>query len=183
MPSKIVVRRRSVEISSMDTVQQIKRFNNYSLARIKLYNEVDKLRRSVLYHDTNSNIYASDGTNDLPLGNFLGEFTDELDGDSIPSFISDGPKNYGYQTKGEKTCYKIRLFTLNFRNSEKLNFESGKALVFSLDYESKIPLHNPAKITREAKRRKIINKEETKLYTTVYEKRVIQDYFANLPHG
>ncbi|GBM62818.1 hypothetical protein AVEN_159807-1, partial [Araneus ventricosus] len=139
-------------------------------ARIKLYNEMYKLGRSVLYHDTDSIIYASDGKNDPPQGNFLGEFTDELDGDSIATFVSAGPKNYAYQTKRGKTCCKIRGFTLNFRNSEKLNFESVKSLVRSLDYESKIPLHNPAKITREAKRRKVINKEETKLYRMVYAK-------------
>lgn len=57
-------------------------------ARLKLYSEMDRLGRSVLYHDTDSIIYASDGTNDPPLGNFLGEFTDELDGDTISTFVS-----------------------------------------------------------------------------------------------
>lgn len=57
-------------------------------ARIKLYTEMDKLGRNVLYHDTDSIIYASDGNNDPPLGNFLGEFTDELDGDEITTFVS-----------------------------------------------------------------------------------------------
>lgn len=57
-------------------------------ARLKLYEEMDKLGRSVLYHDTDSIIYASNGINDPPLGNFLGEFTDELDGDSITTFVS-----------------------------------------------------------------------------------------------
>ncbi|CAL1281717.1 unnamed protein product, partial [Larinioides sclopetarius] len=56
-------------------------------ARIKLYTEMDKLDRSILYHDTDSIIYASDGTNDPPLGNFLEEFTDELDGDEIATFV------------------------------------------------------------------------------------------------
>lgn len=57
-------------------------------ARIKLYNEMDKLGRSVLYHDTDSIVYESNGVNDPPLGNFLGEFTDELDGDTITTFVS-----------------------------------------------------------------------------------------------
>ena len=57
-------------------------------ARLKLYSEMEKLDRNVLYHDTDSIVYASDGTNDPPLGNFLGEFTDELDGDTISVFVS-----------------------------------------------------------------------------------------------
>ena len=52
-------------------------------ARLKLYAELDKLQRDVLYFDTDSIIYASNGTNDPPLGNYLGDFTDELDGNTI----------------------------------------------------------------------------------------------------
>lgn len=57
-------------------------------ARLKLYSEMDKLGRNVLYHDTDSIVYISDGTNDPPLGNFLGEFTDELNGELITTFVS-----------------------------------------------------------------------------------------------
>ena len=59
-----------------------------SYARMKLYTEMDKLGERVLYHDTDSIIYTSDGTNDPPLGNYLGEFTDELNGEIITSFVS-----------------------------------------------------------------------------------------------
>ena len=59
-----------------------------SWARIKLYKEMDKLGEAVLYHDTDSIIYASNGRNDPELGNYLGDFTDELDGDVITSFVS-----------------------------------------------------------------------------------------------
>ena len=57
-------------------------------ARIKLYSELEKLNDDVLYHDTDSIIYKSNGLNDPPLGNFLGDFTDELDGDVITTFVS-----------------------------------------------------------------------------------------------
>lgn len=57
-------------------------------ARLKLYGEMEKLGQDVLYHDTDSIIYASNGKNDPPLGNFLGDFTDELDGDTITTFVS-----------------------------------------------------------------------------------------------
>lgn len=51
---------------------------------------MDKLKDAVLYCDTDSIIYESNGANDPPppIGNYLTEFTDELDGDTITSFIS-----------------------------------------------------------------------------------------------
>ena len=49
---------------------------------------MDKLRDSALYHDTDSIIYMSIGMNNPPLGNDLGQFTDELEGDTITTFVS-----------------------------------------------------------------------------------------------
>ncbi|GFR04072.1 uncharacterized protein TNCT_170661 [Trichonephila clavata] len=98
-------------------------------ARLKLYSEIEKLNESVLYFDTDSIIYKSDGINDPPLGNFLGEFTDELNGGTITSFVTGGPKNYAYKlSDGSEVC-KIRGFTLNFQNSLVLNYNSVKELV------------------------------------------------------
>lgn len=57
-------------------------------ARLKLYSEIEKLGDAVLYFDTDSIIYESCGTNDPPTGNFLGQFTDELNGDTIKTFVS-----------------------------------------------------------------------------------------------
>ncbi|XP_055936645.1 uncharacterized protein LOC129966256 [Argiope bruennichi] len=152
-------------------------------ARIKLYDEMEKLGKSVLYHDTDSIIYASDGTNDPPLGNFLGEFTDELDGDTITTFVSGGPKNYAFKTKSGETCCKVRGFTLNSKNVKKLNFEAMEALIQNMDLETTIPLETPNKITRDAKRRKVINKKEIKTYRMVYDKRIIQKDYSTLPYG
>ncbi|XP_054720907.1 uncharacterized protein LOC129230528 [Uloborus diversus] len=151
-------------------------------ARMKLYQEMDKLGESVLYHDTDSIIYASNGTNDPALGNLLGEFTDELNGDTIETFVSGGPKNYGYKTASGKTCCKVRGFTLNFRNSKSLNYDALKWLVSGMSDDT-IALNNPSKITRDPKKRRIINKPETKLYRMVYNKRVIQQDFTTLPYG
>ena len=33
---------------------------------------------------------------------FLGDFTDEVEGDPIIEFASGGAKNYGYETRGGK---------------------------------------------------------------------------------
>lgn len=100
--------------------------------------------------------------------------------------FSGGPKNYAYKTSTGKTCCKVRGFTLNFRNSQMLNFESLKSLVCTLHEEEekkKIPLRNPTKICRDVKKRTVFNKEEVKLYSMVYDKRVVQPDFTTLPYG
>ena len=54
-------------------------------------------RDRCLYFDTDSIVYISrPGSSDPPVGDYLGDLTDELDGRHIIEFISDGPKNYAY---------------------------------------------------------------------------------------
>ena len=54
-----------------------------SLAHLKLYEALDFLGHRVLYYDTDSVIYKTkQGQEKLPLGPYLGQFTDELDEDS-----------------------------------------------------------------------------------------------------
>lgn len=93
-----------------------------------------------------------------------------------------GPKNYAYTTEGGKTCCKVRGFTLNSRNSQLLNFDTLKSMIYSMDQE-KVALLNPSKICRDAKRRKVVNKRETKIYRIIYDKRVIQEDLTTLPYG
>ena len=55
----------------------------------------------------------------------MGELTDELDGDTIDTFICTGPKSYCYTTlKGKKTVVKIKGFTLSYTNARKITFTS-----------------------------------------------------------
>ena len=64
-------------------------------ARLKLYDLLDLLQERALYYDTDSVIYVhKTGKPEPPLGNYLGELMDELNGDYITTFISGGPKNY-----------------------------------------------------------------------------------------
>lgn len=76
------------------------------LARPKLYESLEKLGEQVLYFDTDSVIYRlRPGQPEIPLGDFLGNMTNELDdGDHITEFVSGGPKNYGYTTAQGKVC-------------------------------------------------------------------------------
>lgn len=81
-----------------------------SLARLKLYEALDFLGDRALYYDTDSVIYKTKpGQEKLPLGPYLGQFTNELGGDTIVEFVSGGAKNYGYLTKKGKTECKISI--------------------------------------------------------------------------
>ncbi len=152
-------------------------------ARLKLYSVLEKLDRNVLYYDTDSVVYVSDGiVSDPPLGNYLGELTDELDGEYITEFVSGGPKNYAYRTSSGSETVKVRGFTLNFTNSLLINFNSIKELVV-LNREKDITVTNPNKICRNKLKRKLYNKEESKKYKMVYTKRVILPNMDTIPYG
>ena len=98
-----------------------------SHARLKLYGTLDTLKERVLYYDTEGVIYHWKlGQVKLPLGEFLGEFTDELGGDPIVEFASGGAKNYGYLTRSGKTECKVRGFSLNYGALQKLNYQTMK---------------------------------------------------------
>lgn len=57
-------------------------------ARLKFYEALDTLQERVLYYDTDSVIYRwRPGQVNLPLGNLLGQFTDELGGNPIVEFV------------------------------------------------------------------------------------------------
>ena len=85
-------------------------------ARMKLYSVLERLQGRVLYFDTDSVIFTSQPDEWIPpLGDYLGELTNELDdGDYITTFAAGGPKNYTYQTKNGKTVCKVRGFTSIF---------------------------------------------------------------------
>ena len=111
-------------------------------------------------------IYLSKtGENEVPLGDYLGELTNELEtGEHIIEFVSGGPKNYAYKTnQGNEAC-KVRGFTLNFTNSQLINFESVKTLLIDPSEKSTITVTNPHKICCDKGKRKLYNREEEKNY-------------------
>ena len=78
-------------------------------ACLKLYSVLAQLDRRVLYFDTGSIIYVSkEGEWEPPTGSYLGELTNELDGNHIATFVSGGPKNYSYKVNTSKTVCKVR---------------------------------------------------------------------------
>ena len=156
-------------------------------ARLKLYDLLDLLQERALYYDTDSVIYVHQSDKpDPPLGNYLGDLTDELNGDYITSFVSGGPKNYAYRTKKGKTDTKIRGITLDYAATGKINH----AVIRELDHlhtngdtEAKVTVDMPFKIARDKKEKNIVTKKMKKDYRIVYNKRVIAENYATLPYG
>ena len=68
-----------------------------SHARLMPYDKLDYLNEKVLYFDTDSIIYADNGTTTIQTGDILGDMTNELSGKSISSFVSSGPKSYSFK--------------------------------------------------------------------------------------
>lgn len=94
-----------------------------------------------------------------------------------------GPKNYAYKTESDQTICKVRGFSWNYRNSQILNFDSLIDLLLNMNWDRPLPIYNPAKITRDGKNRKVINKAEVKQYKIVCTKIVVQDNLTTLPYG
>lgn len=70
-------------------------------ARLKMYDYLERLQERVLY--TDSLIYTvKEGESPLELGDYLGQLTDELNGDNIQEFASARPKGYAYQSHRDK---------------------------------------------------------------------------------
>ena len=161
-------------------------------ARLKLYDGLKQLEpEQVLFFDTDSIVYAwKPGQSSLPLGNYLGEFTDELEGgDIIVEFAAAGPKNYGYRTKKGKVECKVRGFRLNARGQEQLNFDVLRDNVkeevqHPLARTRDIPVWNPHKIVRDNREKRLMTETEIKRYQLVFGKRVVNPItFMSLPYG
>lgn len=151
-------------------------------ARLKLYSLLDILQDRAIYCDTDSVVYsAKHGEEELPLGDYLGDLTNELNpGDHIVKFVSSGPKAYSYVTLHGDTCTKLKGFTLNYTNSEKIHYDSMNEMVSEGGH---ITTTNPNKIFRSKYTSSIFNVHEEKRYKMVYDKRRIQPDMSTLPYG
>jgi len=147
-----------------------------------------------LYFDTDSVVFLED-TNDPDqpqpvLGDYLGEFTNELDDDDyIVEFVSVGPKNYGYKTKKGKVECKVRGFRLNSECKTQLNYDVMHQNVLD---EIQKPLDKPRQrqvikthqIVRDARNYELYTYPEYKRYHLVFNKRVINPTtFETYPYG
>ena len=157
-------------------------------ARLKLYDLLDLLQERVLYYDTDSVVYVHEPSKpDPPLGDYLGELTDELNGGYITTFLSGGPKNYGYVTNTGEAILKIRGISLTYDATLTLNINTMRDLVDSYvvdgDRHEKVTINIPYKITRDKKEKNIVTKRTKKDYRVVYNKRVVKENYETVPYG
>ena len=160
-------------------------------ARLRLYEALEQLGERVLYYDTDSVIYLEEESQPNPvLGDYIGEFTSELDPDDfIVEFVSGGPKYYGYTTKKGKVECKVRGFRLNWEGKTQLNYNVMRQNVVD---EIQKPLNKPREtqviktnqIVRDPKHYKLLTLPDYKRYQLVYDKRVVDPAtFQTYPYG
>lgn len=116
----------------------------------------------------------------------LGEWTDELKKDEhIKLWVSTGPKSYHYKTNLGKNITKIKGFTLNYQNLEKLNGDTMLKLIKENMNELKHSFVDLSynTITRDTKTKNLVNKLETKKFKFEYDKRVILPNYDTVPYG
>ncbi|XP_051800711.1 uncharacterized protein LOC127532721 isoform X1 [Acanthochromis polyacanthus] len=157
-------------------------------ARLKLYSYLEKLQERVLYTDTDSLIYVvKKGETPLVLGNYLGDLTDELEGDSIQEFVAAGPKSYAYQTKNKKKMVmRVKGITQTRECCERVNFDSVRELVEGFQTHNSqqrvinTPQHN---IVRNKSGFVLKNLTFQKKFRVVYDKRRLLADGTSLPFG
>ena len=152
-----------------------------SHAREMLYGVLDKLGDQVLGYDTDSCWYVDrPGGNVIDTGDSLGDLTDELDGDYIVKWRGTGPKSYAYETSKGKVVCKVKGFTLNYENGMKINGDVMDMII--QDSTETVQIDKKGAITRDAKTKTLVNKDQTKMFSLNYNKRRINN-FDTLPYG
>ena len=111
-------------------------------ARLKLYSEMSKLHKRVLYIDTDSIFFLTSSKDVYQpyIGTRLGEFTREIDpsdGEYIKEWASCGKKNYTYMTDKDVSHCTVKGFTMNYLTQLKITFDSIKDIVLN-DHNEKI---------------------------------------------
>ena len=160
-------------------------------ARLHLYEALELLGERVLSYDTDSVIYLEkEGQPNPVLGDYLGEFTSELDPDDyIEEFMSGGPKNYGYKTKQGKVECKVRGFRLNSEDKTQLNYDAMRQnFLHEIQHPQKEPRQTQVvktyQIFRDAKKYQLETRPDYKCYQLVYDNRVIDPLtFQTYPYG
>ena len=160
-------------------------------ARLKLYSYLNILGDRVLYYDTDSVIFRQlPGQPTIPIGDFLGDMTDELEGgDFIEEFVWGGAKNYGYRTHQGKVECKVRGFTLNVRGRGSLNYEVMKANILAelddpLDQCRVVHVTNPHHFKRDQTSKRIALVKQSKAYGLVFDKWVVDpETKCSVPYG
>ncbi len=153
-------------------------------ARLELYKAIDTLGERTLYFDTDSVYYISRGyQEDLPLGDYLGMFTDELDpedGDYIDEMCSTGPKSLASRTNTGVTHCTLKGITYNYLTSCKLDFNEIKEIVFNRKKDINVPQY---KFCRKKNTYEVYTQVQDKNFRFTYDKRIIMEDLTTRPYG
>lgn len=154
-------------------------------ARLKLYGYLDMLGDRLLYCDTDSIVFSSrPGEPEPPLGDYLGDLTNEVEHGFIDCFVTGGPKHYAYRVVTDakmQTVCKVKGITLNFKNASKINFETVKSMV--VDHANEIICVEDDKIVRDRNKCMLLSTKQTKKHKIVFDKRVIVNEYNTIPYG
>ena len=158
-----------------------------SYARLELYSHMEHLKERLVYCDTDSVIFYSPlkvGDESLPVGDALGDLTDELrPGEHITEFVSGGPKNYGYRTNMGKEKMTVKGITLNARTSDVVTFDLLKEIVLQ-EGRSSVHVVEPNHFFRDIRTRAIYTAPLAKIFRKVYTKRrLLEDGVSTKPFG
>ncbi|WAR06290.1 hypothetical protein MAR_021659 [Mya arenaria] len=157
-------------------------------ARLKLYGYLKQLDRRVFYCDTDSIVFkTAPGQWEPPLGDYLGDLTDEVPNNKITAFVTGGPKNYAFKLscpnkKGQKSICKVRGITLNFKTSIDINNQTVKDMVTGHSNVDHTSVIDENRIVRNPSTGHVLTKREIKDYI-VFDKRVIKYDYQTVPYG
>jgi hypothetical protein len=164
-----------------------------SYARIHLYSFMEKLGENLLYADTDSVVFlTAPGKPDLPTGACLGEMSCEIYSthkkhDTIKSFVTVGPKSYGYQLRDNPDikCVKCKGITLNYNTSRKINMEYMVDLVTRDGFrQERTEVAYTNQIKRDRKKVKIMSINTFKSFGFTFDKRLVDNVtYKTLPIG
>jgi len=181
---------KTEDLDSLRTVNVCIASYTTAQARLKLYEYLENLQERVLYYDTDSVIYVSkEGEYEPPLGNFIGDMTNELESygsDSyIKEFVSGGPKNYAYKVfssdkQSDAVVCKVKGIKLNYNNSKLVNFEKIKEMVLLNDKAGVNILYKNFRRTND---HRVITVPESKIYRLKAEKRRFYENYSSVPFG
>lgn len=164
-----------------------------SNARLRLYEELEKLDNRVVYCDTDSCIYEYDKNKyNTEMGIMLGDWEAEGEEDhKITEFVGIAPKAYSYKLLDESNCVggslrasatdtvKSKGVSMSIENQEKITFDSYKKLI---DTQIKIKT-NMMDFKKSKNGIQTINGIKDISFNREDFKRIIIKDYETLPHG
>jgi len=127
---------------------------------------------------------AKPGDYEPKLGDHLGDLTNEIaknDGSHIVEIVCGGPKNYAYITDAGVSKCVVKGFSLSVTTKLNLNFDSIKKIVLG-DRSEQISV-DQLKFKRTKNDWSMNTSIVKKLYSFIYDKRIIVNKYETIPYG